>query len=232
MATIICEHCNAEIEIPATYTAPYIRCNVCGTHLKTGKPIPRIGNKFNVKSIEDNLANGNAVKARPASASNYSPKPVGAVSGKTVANPSNSSVSPAVPSSLTTQTAQTVQTSQVPQVSQAPSTPSSNSVPSADLEEKSKRALDAMGEKGMKKAMALVADYICLTSPKARAAGRAKAIRLLMQEKYPISAASRAIEYAESSPEALAMGKAKNIKKSVILAAAVALGVAGLLAFL
>ena len=203
MSLLVCEHCKAEVELPDTYDAPYVRCNVCGTHLKTGRGESGKGAKFNLKPSK-----------RPAVSQSVAP----------VFQPEQVEQNSAVVVAQSNASPNKTPSTGLPYVKQ-------ESVISKSAE-KEKRIREAMGEEGMKKAVELVSDYVCMTSPKARTAGRARAVQRLMREKYPISIAASAIEYAERSPEALTLAKAKNLKKSVIIAGVASLLIAGLLAFL
>ena len=78
--------------------------------------------------------------------------------------------------------------------------------------------LDSIGEDGLQKAYKLVGNYLWSTSDKVRNNGRAKAIRRMMKEKYPLEIASKAIEYAERSPEGLKYARQKLITMLVVLA--------------
>jgi hypothetical protein len=84
--------------------------------------------------------------------------------------------------------------------------------------DKKQMIIDSIGEEGLQKAYKLVGNYLWSTSDKVRNNGRAKAIRRLMKEKYPLEIASKAIEYAEKSPEGLKYAKQKLITMLVVLA--------------
>ena len=95
-----------------------------------------------------------------------------------------------------------------------------------------KLILDSVGEEGLQIAYKLVGNYLWSTSPNYRKNGRAKAIRSLMKKKYPLEMASKAIEFAEKSPEGQAYAKKKLISFIVIIVLVVAGAFSILLAFL
>lgn len=198
MATIICNQCQAEIEIPAGYNVPYIKCAVCGAPQRLQLNAP---NEPRFKILDK--------KGR--------------------INAANQTVAEEIPEEPIEE--QTDQPVQAPVKKAIPQKRMEHN-PSFKPVEDDKMILDSMGEEGMKKAFELVAEYICSTSPKVRAAGRAKAIQKLMKEKYPASMATKAIEYAERSPDTMAYGKSKNIKKAIIIAAIAAVCVAAALSLI
>ncbi len=77
--------------------------------------------------------------------------------------------------------------------------------------------IDSIGEEGLQKAYKLAGDYLWSTSEKMRKSGRAKAIRKLMKQKYPLEIASKAREVAEKAPESLVYAKQKLITMIVII---------------
>ena len=89
---------------------------------------------------------------------------------------------------------------------------------SSSLVDQKKLILDSIGEEGLKKAYFLVSSYIGYSSESRKKNARAKAIQSLMRDKFPLELASKAISYAEKSPEAQAMAKSNNIKSLVIIA--------------
>ncbi len=202
MATIVCEQCKAEIEIPAGYNVPFIKCPECGTPQRVMQA-PTGGPKF---KILNNQRRFNAANNPPAE-----PQPV---EQETTEQPAAKT---AVKPAAKPQSAVNLKIEHNPSFKPI---------------EEEKMIIDSVGEEGIKKALDLVSEYICLTSPKAKAAGRAKAIQKMMKEKYPASMATKAIAYAERLPEAMAMGKSKNIKKIVIVAGVAAFLIAGVLSFL
>ncbi|MBR4330013.1 MAG: hypothetical protein IKP71_09180 [Candidatus Riflebacteria bacterium] len=98
--------------------------------------------------------------------------------------------------------------------------------------DKKQMILDSIGEDGLLKAYKLVGNYLWSTSDKIRKNGRAKAIRRMMKEKYPLEIASKAIEFAERSPEGLKYARQKLITMLVIIALIVVGFISVLLAFL
>ena len=92
--------------------------------------------------------------------------------------------------------------------------------------------LDSIGEDGLLKAYKLVGNYLWSTSDKVRNNGRAKAIRRMMKEKYPLEIASKAIELAERSPEGLKYARQKLITVLVVIALIIVGIISVLLAFL
>lgn len=98
--------------------------------------------------------------------------------------------------------------------------------------DKKQMIIDSIGEDGLLKAYKLVGNYLWSTSDKFRLNGRAKAIRRLMKEKYPLEIASKAIEFAERSPEGLKYARQKLITMLVIIALIVVGVISILLAFL
>ncbi len=84
--------------------------------------------------------------------------------------------------------------------------------------DKKQMILDSIGEDGLLKAYKLVGNYLWSTSDNVRKNGRAKAIRRMMKEKYPLEIASKAIEFAERSPEGLKYARQKLITMLVIIA--------------
>lgn len=198
MAIIVCEQCKAEIDVPAGYNVPFIKCPECGTPQRVMQT-PAGGPKFKILNSQRRFgaANNQPVEQPPMEA---------AVAEQSAVKPS---VKP-----------------------QTAATPRIEHNPTFKPIEEEKLIIDSVGEEGIKKALDLVSEYICLTSPKAKAAGRAKAIQKMMKEKYPASMATKAIAYAERLPEAMAMGKSKNIKKIVIIAGVAAFLIAGVLSFL
>lgn len=84
--------------------------------------------------------------------------------------------------------------------------------------DKKQMIIDSIGEDGLLKAYKLVGNYLWSTSDKFRLNGRAKAIRRMMKEKYPLEIASKAIELAEKSPEGLKYARQKLITMLVIIA--------------
>ena len=84
--------------------------------------------------------------------------------------------------------------------------------------DKKQMIIDSIGEDGLLKAYKLVGNYLWSTSEKFRLNGRAKAIRRMMKEKYPLEIASKAIELAEKSPEGLKYARQKLITMLVIIA--------------
>lgn len=205
MAIIICEQCKAEIEIPAGYNVPFIKCTVCGAPQRVMKA-PSGGPKF---KILDNQRRSNATN------NTLNPIPSEPVSAKTTEQQSNASpvAKPVIKQQATLNISREQNSSFKP------------------IEEE-KMILDSVGDEGLKKALELVADYICLSNPKAKAAGRAKAIQQMMKAKYPASIATKAIAYTERLPEAMTLGKSKNIKKVIIIAGTAAVLIAGVLSFL
>lgn len=95
-----------------------------------------------------------------------------------------------------------------------------------------KMIIDSVGEEGLQIAYKLVGNYLWSTSLNFRKNGRAKAIRSLMKKKYPLEMASKAIEFAEKSPEGQAFAKKKLISFIVIFVLVVAGVLSILLAFL
>ena len=95
-----------------------------------------------------------------------------------------------------------------------------------------KMIIDSVGEEGLQIAYKLVGNYLWSTSLNFRKNGRAKAIRSLMKKKYPLEMASKAIEFAEKSPEGQAYAKKKLISFIVIFVLVVAGVLSILLAFL
>ena len=81
--------------------------------------------------------------------------------------------------------------------------------------------LDSIGEEGLKKAFILVSFYVNSSSETRIKNGRAKAIQSLMKDKYPLELASKAISYAEKSPEVQTLAKSNNIKSLIIFAVVV-----------
>ena len=92
--------------------------------------------------------------------------------------------------------------------------------------------LDSIGKEGLLKAYKLAGDYLWSTSEKMREKGRAKAIRKLMKERYPLEIASKAIEIAERAPESLKYAKQKLITIIVIIALTIVGCISALLAIL
>ena len=98
--------------------------------------------------------------------------------------------------------------------------------------DKKQMILDSIGEDGLLKAYKLVGNYLWSTSDKFRLNGRAKAIRRMMKEKYPLEIASKAIEFAERSPEGLKYARQKLITMLVTIALVVVGIISIILAFL
>ena len=84
--------------------------------------------------------------------------------------------------------------------------------------DKKQMIIDSIGVDGLQKAYKLVGNYLWSTSDKVRNNGRAKAIRMMMKQKYPLEISSKAIEFAEKSPEGLKYARQKLITMLVILA--------------
>jgi hypothetical protein len=95
-----------------------------------------------------------------------------------------------------------------------------------------KMIIDSVGEEGLQIAYKLVGNYLWSTSLNYRKNGRAKAIRSLMKKKYPLEMASRAIEFAEKSPEGQAYAKRKLVSFIVVFVLVVVGAISILLAFL
>ena len=78
--------------------------------------------------------------------------------------------------------------------------------------------LDSMGEEGLQKAFELASRYAGTTSSRKLKNGRAKAIQVLMKDKYPAELSTKAIEFAEQAEETQEIIKKKRIKFFIILA--------------
>ena len=88
----------------------------------------------------------------------------------------------------------------------------------ANIIDEEQLLLDSMGEEGLQKAFELASKYAGTTSSRRLKNGRAKAIQVLMKDKYPAELSTKAIVFAEKAPETQEIIKKKRIKFYIILA--------------
>jgi hypothetical protein len=209
MTKVICDNCKLEIDVPEGYNAPYIQCPDCASIQKYIRTVEG-GPRFKILDQKGRERANNKVVGQPPT----TPQPQ---------------------SENQNQNQTQVQTQSQPK--NPPGSPS-NVKPKQNEHniykpiDKKQMILDSIGEDGLQKAYKLVGNYLWSTSDKVRINGRAKAIRRMMKEKYPLEIASKAIEYAERSPEGLKYARQKLITMLVVLALIVVGIISIFLAFL
>ena len=192
MTKVICDNCKLEIDVPEGYNAPYIQCPDCASiqkYIRTVEGEPRF-KILDSKSRE--RANNKVIGQTPTISQTQSQNQPQAQAQTQPANP------PGSPNNIKPKPIE-----------------HNNTYKPID---KKQMILDSIGEDGLQKAYKLVGNYLWSTSDKVRNNGRAKAIRRMMKEKYPLEIASKAIEYAERSPEGLKYARQKLITMLVVLA--------------
>ena len=204
MPKVICENCNLEIDVPEGYNAPYIQCPDCASIQKYIHSVEGEP-RFKILDSKDRELAKNKSIGQPQ---------------VTTSKPQFESQTQIQPQPNTTQNTPN---------GEQPKTTKQNIYKPIDRKQ---MILDSIGEEGLLKAYKLVGNYLWSTSSKVRSNGRAKAIRRMMKEKYPLEIASKAIEYAEKSPEGLKYARQKLIIMLVIIALVVVGIISILLAFL
>ena len=189
MAKVVCENCKIEVEVPEGYNAPFLRCPDCGA-IQKYNIINENEPKFKILDKEGRERAANKVVGKEYVEQPISEKKPIFVLKKEVGN----------------------------DTTQEEETDSSSSESSSSILDQKALLLDSIGEEGLKKAYTLVSSYINSSSQSRRKNARAKAIQSLMRDKYPLELASKAISYAEKSPEVQALAKSNNLKSLIIIA--------------
>lgn len=189
MAKVVCENCKIEVEVPEGYNAPFLRCPDCGA-IQKYNIINENEPKFKILDKEGRERAANKVVGKEYVEQPISEKKPIFVLKKEVGN----------------------------DTTQEEETDSSSSQSSSSILDQKALLLDSIGEEGLKKAYTLVSSYINSSSQSRRKNARAKAIQSLMRDKYPLELASKAISYAEKSPEVQALAKSNNLKSLIIIA--------------
>ena len=209
MTKVICENCNLEIDVPEGYNAPYIQCPDCASiqrFVRTVKGEP----KFKILDQKGReRANSKVVGATPR-----------AMPGATQETTSGATqeATPEATSEVTSEETPTSQAGTTPKGKNNTQPHPFDFATTYKPLDKKQMILDSIGEEGLLIAYKLVGNYLWSTSDKFRNNGRAKAIRRMMKEKYPLEIASKAIEFAEKSPEGLKYARQKLITMLVIIA--------------